>query len=103
LTLPVGTAILVIAVRHRRHADPDPHLESTGKFSLNWSYLNAIANGVSAIDLGALALRNLHDARQFVREYGFDLDQPAAPGSSCRPTKQWNSSASTFLTPQQAR
>jgi len=54
-------------------------LKSDGRFSLNWSYLNAIANGVSAIDLGALALRNLHDARQFVREYGFDLDQPAAP------------------------
>jgi uncharacterized protein (TIGR04552 family) len=54
-------------------------LKSGGKFSLNWSYLNAIANGVSAIDLGTLALRNLHDAREFVREYGFDLDQPAAP------------------------
>jgi uncharacterized protein (TIGR04552 family) len=54
-------------------------LKSEGKLSLNWTYLNAIANGVSAIDLGALALRNLHDARQFVREYGFDLDQPAAP------------------------
>jgi uncharacterized protein (TIGR04552 family) len=54
-------------------------LKSGGKFSLNWSYLNAIASGVSAIDLGSLALRNLHDARQFVREYGFDLDQPAAP------------------------
>jgi uncharacterized protein (TIGR04552 family) len=59
---------------------PRASLKSGGKFSLNWSYLNAIASGVSAIDLGALALRNLHDARQFVREYGFDLDQPAAPG-----------------------
>lgn len=55
-----------------------PSLKSAGKLSLNWSYLDAIANGKSAIDLGALALRNLHDARQFVREYGFDLDQPAA-------------------------
>ena len=54
-------------------------LKSEGKFSLNWTYLNAIASGISAIDLGALALRNLPDARQFVREYGFDLDQPAAP------------------------
>jgi len=53
-------------------------LKCEGKFSLNWTYLNAIASGVSAIDLEALALRNLHDARQFVREYGFDLDQPAA-------------------------
>ena len=32
---------------------------------------------MSAIDLKSLALRNLHDARQFAREYGFDLDQPA--------------------------
>jgi len=53
-------------------------LRSVGKLSLNWTYLNAIANGISAIDLGALALRNLHDAQQFVREYGFDLEQPAA-------------------------
>lgn len=80
-----------------------PTLKSTGKFSLNWSYLNAIANGVSAIDLGALALRNLHDARQFVREYGFDLDQPAAP----RLIRQAHAEAvdficQTFLTPQQA-
>lgn len=79
-----------------------PTLKSTGKFSLNWSYLNAIANGVSAIDLGALALRNLHDARQFVREYGFDLDQPAAP----RLIRQAHAEAvdficQTFLTPEQ--
>lgn len=78
-------------------------LKSKGKFSLNWSYLNAIANGVSAIDLGALALRNLHDARQFVREYGFDLDQPAAP----RLIRQAHAEAveficQTFLTPEQA-
>lgn len=80
-----------------------PTLHSKGKFSLNWSYLNAIANGVSAIDLGALALRNLHDARQFVREYGFDLDQPAAP----RLILQAHAEAveficQNFLTPQQA-
>jgi len=59
-------------------------LKSRHKFSLNWDYLNAIAHGISAIDLGALALRNLHDARQFVREYGFDLDQPAAPALIAR-------------------
>ncbi|SFM38975.1 TIGR04552 family protein [Rugamonas rubra] len=53
-------------------------LKSKRRFSLNWDYLNAIASGVSAIDLGELALRNLHDARQFAREYGFDLEQPAA-------------------------
>ncbi|WUR11559.1 TIGR04552 family protein [[Empedobacter] haloabium] len=55
-----------------------PTLESKRKFSLNWGYLGAMASGRSAIDLGALALRNLHDAREFVREYGYDLDQPAA-------------------------
>lgn len=55
-----------------------PTLETKRKFSLNWGYLGAIASGRSAIDLGALALRNLHDAREFVREYGYDLDQPAA-------------------------
>jgi len=55
-----------------------PTLETKRKFSLNWGYLGAIASGRSAIDLGALALRNLHDARAFVREYGYDLDQPAA-------------------------
>jgi uncharacterized protein (TIGR04552 family) len=49
-------------------------------------------------------LRNLHDARQFVREYGFDLDQPAAP----RLILQAHAEAveficQNFLTPQQAR
>lgn len=53
-------------------------LESRRKFSLNWSYLGAITQGQSAIDLGALALRNLRDARQFAREYGYDLDNPDA-------------------------
>jgi uncharacterized protein (TIGR04562 family) len=52
-------------------------LKSKHRFSLNWGYLNAITSGMSAIDLSSLALRNLHDARQFAREYGFDLDQPA--------------------------
>jgi uncharacterized protein (TIGR04552 family) len=55
-----------------------PSLKCQGKFSLNWTYLNAIASGVSAIDLGGLALRNKHDAHQFVREYGFDIDNPHA-------------------------
>jgi hypothetical protein len=45
-----------------------------------------------------------HDARQFVREYGFDLDQPAAP----RLILQAHAEAveficQNFLTPQQAR
>jgi uncharacterized protein (TIGR04562 family) len=54
-----------------------PSLKGRHKFSLNWSYLNAITSGMSAIDLSSLALRNVHDARQFAREYGFDLDQPS--------------------------
>jgi uncharacterized protein (TIGR04562 family) len=52
-------------------------LKSKHKFSLNWGYLTAITNGMSAIDLASLALRNMHDARQFAREYGFDLDNDA--------------------------
>jgi uncharacterized protein (TIGR04552 family) len=79
-------------------------LKSEGKFSLNWTYLNAIASGVSAIDLGALALRNLHDARQFVREYGFDLDQPAAPALIRRAHREAvDFIRCTFLTTEQAR
>jgi uncharacterized protein (TIGR04552 family) len=77
-------------------------LKSKRKFSLNWSYLNAIASGVSAIDLGALALRNLHDARQFVREYGFDLDQPAAPALIARAHREAvDFIAAHFLEPDQ--
>jgi uncharacterized protein (TIGR04552 family) len=78
-------------------------LKSAGKLSLNWSYLDAIANGKSAIDLGALALRNLHDARQFVREYGFDLDQPAAVTLIRRAhAEAVDFIRATFLTPEQA-
>lgn len=78
-------------------------LGSGDRLSLNWSYLNAIANGVSAIDLGALALRNVHDARQFVREYGFDLDQPATAGTIRRAQQEAVAFIrSTFLTPAQA-
>ncbi|WP_295995956.1 TIGR04552 family protein [Rugamonas sp.] len=78
-------------------------LKSRQKFSLNWDYLNAIAHGVSAIDLGALALRNLHDARQFVREYGFDLDQPAAPALIRRVHREAvDFIAATFLAPGHA-
>jgi uncharacterized protein (TIGR04562 family) len=50
--------------------------EQRQRFSLNWTYLNAIARGVSVIDLGGLALRHLHDARQFAREYGYDVERP---------------------------
>jgi len=51
-------------------------LKTQQRFSLNWTYLDAITRGVSVIDMGALALRNLGDARQFAREYGYDIDQP---------------------------
>jgi uncharacterized protein (TIGR04552 family) len=78
-------------------------LQSEGKLSLNWSYLNAIANGISAIDLGALALRNLHDAHQFVREYGFDLEQPAAVALIRRAhTEAVAFIRCSFLAPEQA-
>jgi len=49
-------------------------LKTQQRFSLNWTYLDAITRGVSVIDMGALALRNLGDARQFAREYGYDID-----------------------------
>jgi uncharacterized protein (TIGR04562 family) len=52
-------------------------LKTPRRFSLNWSYLEAISQGVSAIDLGAMALRHIDDARQFACEYGYDHDQPA--------------------------
>jgi uncharacterized protein (TIGR04552 family) len=78
-------------------------LKGDGKLSLNWTYLNAIATGTSAIDLQSLALRNLHDARQFVREYGFDLDQPAAQELIWRAHREaLEFIRATFLTPQQA-
>lgn len=77
-------------------------LKSKGKFSLNWSYLNAITSGVSAIDLGSLALRNLHDAREFVREYGFDVDHPSTAGIIARAHREaFDYIATTFLEPWQ--
>jgi uncharacterized protein (TIGR04562 family) len=77
-------------------------LKCAHKFSLNWGYLNAIASGVSAIDLGGLALRNLHDARQFALEYGFDLAQPAAPAVIARAHREAVAFiAGTFLEPGQ--
>lgn len=59
--------------------DLQASLKTEQRFSLNWTYLDAIARGVSVIDLGALALRNLRDARQFAREYGYDVEQPGVP------------------------
>lgn len=56
---------------------PAPTLKSSHGLFLNWPLLHAMANGASAIDLGGLTLRNADDARQFAREYGFDVDRPA--------------------------
>ena len=47
-----------------------------GRVSLNWTQLNAIIDGVSAIDLGSLAIRNMDEAREFAIEYGFNVDDP---------------------------
>jgi uncharacterized protein (TIGR04562 family) len=78
-------------------------LKCQGKFSLNWTYLNAIASGVSAIDLGGLALRNQHDARQFVREYGFDIDNPHARAVIARAhAEALDFICTSFLAPVQA-
>jgi uncharacterized protein (TIGR04562 family) len=80
-----------------------PSLKCQGKFSLNWTYLNAIASGVSAIDLGGLALRNKHDAHEFVREYGFDIDNPHAREVIARAHGEaLDFVCTTFLTPGQA-
>ncbi len=48
------------------------------RVSLNWNQLNAVITGVSAIDLPSLAIRTRNDARNFAREYGFDIDDPIA-------------------------
>ena len=78
-------------------------LKSKHKFSLNWGYLTAITNGMSAIDLSSLALRNMHDARQFAREYGFDLDNPATVARILRGHREAVAFiASHFLDPAQA-
>jgi uncharacterized protein (TIGR04562 family) len=77
-------------------------LKSKHKFSLNWDYLGAITNGMSAIDLVSLALRNIDDARQFAREYGFDLDQPATVARILRGHREAVAFIlSTFLDPDQ--
>lgn len=47
-----------------------------GRVTLNWSELNAIINGVSAVDQGSLAIRNRLDATRFARQYGFNLEDP---------------------------
>lgn len=58
-------------------AGPEPTPKTGRRFVLNWGFLGAIADGASAIDLVGLAVRNMEDARQFAREYGYDVDDPA--------------------------
>ena len=70
-----GTTLFIRGERDSAMTGFTPTLKSRHRFSLNWPYLGAIATGASAIDLQTLALRNLRDARQFAREYGFDVDQ----------------------------
>ena len=43
------------------------------RISLNWTQINAIISGVSAIDQGSLAIRNHQEAVRFAREYGFNI------------------------------
>ncbi|CAM2067874.1 TIGR04552 family protein [Sulfidibacter corallicola] len=52
--------------------------DKNNKISINWSQLNAIVTGVSAIDMGSLAIRTRAEAEQFAREYGFNTRDPAA-------------------------
>ena len=47
------------------------------RVSLNWTQLDAVLTGVSAIDVSSLAIRHRDDAVRFAREYGFDIDNPA--------------------------
>ena len=56
----------------------NPRLSSKNqRVSLNWTQLNAVITGISAIDLGSLAIRNRREAHTFCKEYGFNLDNPA--------------------------
>lgn len=53
-----------------------PSLKTSQRRALGWTYLHELTSGKSAIDLGALSLRDIDDARQFARGYGFDIDDP---------------------------
>lgn len=55
-----------------------PHLkQNQNRVTINWTQLNAIINGVSAIDQPSLAIRNRKEAERFAQEYGFDLSSPS--------------------------
>jgi len=43
---------------------------------MNWTQLGALLTGVSAIDLGSLAIRTRADAIHFAEEYGFNVHNP---------------------------
>ena len=77
--------------------DLHPSLGAEGRFSLNWSYLSAIANGVSAIDLDGMALRNLEDARQFVRETASTWTSRPPPRCCAAPTARRSISSSRLF------
>jgi len=49
---------------------------SRDRVSLNWTQLDAVLTGVSAIDVSSLAIRHRDDAVRFAREYGFDIENP---------------------------
>lgn len=58
--------------------------------------------GVSAIDLPSLAIRTRRDARNFAREYGFDVDDPVARKEIIRVHREAVTFIETnFLTPAQ--
>ena len=62
---------------NRARSMPDIKLNSKAnrkRLSLNWTQLHAITEGISAIDLGSLLIRNRDDADRFVKEYGFELE-----------------------------
>lgn len=55
--------------------EPGLSLKGTSRrVSLNWTQLDAVITGVSAIDLQSLAIRTRQDAYEFAREYGFDME-----------------------------
>lgn len=61
-----------------------PTLKSSRKrIALNWSQLRALLDGVSAIDLESLAIRNRKTAKQFAIEYGIDPDDPSGLRHIC--------------------
>ncbi len=52
--------------------------DKNNKITINWSQLNAIVTGVSAIDMASLSIRTRDEAKMFAREYGFDIEDPHA-------------------------